>query len=186
MSTTSPSTSPYPFFPLPLGSFLPFPSPFHSPLDVDPLNSARGLANVRAVLIMPPRIHYAYTLRGRFSFVQNVQAQPNSTAQFSCNPYKYAYVSAIQKIHSNSLAHLLGYTYDFAITMTAASTPQTLLVASICRVAGNTRSAGCHRLLVPPPRHRRSMFGRRAPLYRRLELVRHGRTSIHVLSSCVE
>jgi len=64
---------------------------------------------------------------------------------------------------------------------TAASTPQTLLVASICRVAGNTvpqymtdccihtsdtarrqhlRSAGCHQLFVP--RHRRSMFGRRA------------------------
>ena len=64
---------------------------------------------------------------------------------------------------------------------TAASTPQTLLVASICRVAGNTlpqymtdccihtsdiarrqhlRSAGCRQLFVP--RHRRSMFGRRA------------------------
>ena len=64
---------------------------------------------------------------------------------------------------------------------TVASTPQTLLVASICRVAGNTlpqymtdccihtsdiarrqhlRSAGCHQLFVP--RHRRSMFGRRA------------------------
>ena len=43
---------------------------------------------------------------------------------------------------------------------TAASTPRTLLVASICRVAGNTRSAGCHQLFVP--RHRRSMFGRRA------------------------
>ena len=64
---------------------------------------------------------------------------------------------------------------------TAASTPQTLLVASICRVADNTlsqymtdccmhtsaiahrqhlRSAGCHQLFVP--RHRRSMFwGRR-------------------------
>jgi len=47
---------------------------------------------------------------------------------------------------------------------TAAPTPQTLLVASICgplcRVAGNTRSAGCHQLFVP--RHRRSMFGRQA------------------------
>jgi len=64
---------------------------------------------------------------------------------------------------------------------TAASTPQTLLVASICRMAGNTlpqyttdccvhtsdiarrqhlRSAGCHQLFVP--RHRRSMFSRRA------------------------
>jgi len=64
---------------------------------------------------------------------------------------------------------------------TAASTPQTLLVASICRVADNTlsqymtdccmdtsaiahrqhlRSTGCHQLFVP--RHRRSMFwGRR-------------------------
>jgi len=64
---------------------------------------------------------------------------------------------------------------------TAACTTQTLLVGSICWVAGNTvpqymadfcmhnsdiarrqhlRSAGCHQLFVP--RHRRSMFGRRA------------------------
>ena len=63
---------------------------------------------------------------------------------------------------------------------TAASTPQTLLVTSICQVAGNTTpqymtdccihtsdiarrqhlwSTGCHQLFVP--RHRRSMLGRR-------------------------
>ena len=64
---------------------------------------------------------------------------------------------------------------------TAASTSQSLLVASICRVAGNTapqymtdccihisviarqlhlQSAGCHQLFVP--QHRRLMFGHRA------------------------